>query len=386
MGGENGGRAGALRGPVNGGASASSQKLRERFEFRAARAFAKLPPRAQVRLSRKPPVQVGDCRLDPEIQLTLALLERRGLPPIETLPVDVARSVVVAQASLYGGPPLPCGSVRDITIDGAEGPLKARYYTPDEPGGPHPLLIYYHGGGFVICDLDTHDAPCRVLCKHGGVNVLSVDYRLAPEHPFPAAVDDARAALRWAYEHAEELGADPERIAVGGDSAGGNLATVTAQIAARDGGPAPVFQLLIYPVTDMSSERPSRELFAEGFFLTQSEMEWFSDNYIGASNAEVTDPRMSPILADDLSGLPPAYIVTCGFDPLRDEGEDYAQALRAAGVPTALRRFPGLIHAFINSVGVSPVSRDALIEVAGATRAMLSTSAAKVAQQAAEVS
>jgi acetyl esterase len=383
MGGENGGRAAALRGSVS--ESATSQKLRERFEFRAARAFAKLPPKAQVKLSRKPQVEIDNCRLDPEIQLTLSLLERRGLPPIESLPVDVARRVVVAQASLYGGPPLPCGSVRDLTIDGAEGPLKARLYTPDEPGGPHPLLIYYHGGGFVICDLDTHDAPCRVLCKHGGVNVLSVDYRLAPEHPFPAAVDDARAALRWAYEHAEELGADPERIAVGGDSAGGNLATVASQIATHDGGPAPVFQLLIYPVTDMSAERPSRQLFAEGFFLTQSEMEWFSDNYIG-SNADTTDPRMSPILADDLSGLPPAYIVTCGFDPLRDEGEDYAQALRAAGVPTALRRFPGLIHAFINSVGVSPVSRDALIEVAGATRAMLSTTAAKVAQEAAEVS
>jgi acetyl esterase len=365
------------------GRSASERKLRERFEYRAARAFAKLPPRAQVRLSGKPAVQIDGLTLDPEVQLSLAMLERRNLPGIETLPVDVARKVVVAQATLYGGPKLPVGSVRELSIDGAAGPLRARYYTPDEPGGPHPLLVYYHGGGFVICDLDTHDAPCRVLCKHGGVNVLSVDYRLAPEHPFPAAVDDARAALRWAYENAEELGADPQRIAVGGDSAGGNLATVVSHLATHDGGPAPVFQLLIYPVTDFSVERPSRKLFAEGYFLTQAEMDWFNQNYVGSVNADPADPRISPILAD-MSGMPPAYVVTAGFDPLRDEGEEYAQALRAAGVPTALRRFPGLIHAFINSVGVSPVSRDALIEVAGATRAMLSTSAAAVAQTAAE--
>jgi acetyl esterase len=366
--------------------SANELKLRQRFEYRTARALALLPPRAQLRLSRKPAVQLDGLTLDPQIQMSLAMMERQNLPGIETLPVDVARQVVHVQAVMSGGPELPVGSVRDIQIDGAEGPIGARYYTPDEPGGPHPLLVYYHGGGFVICDLDTHDAFCRLLCKHAGANVLSVDYRMAPEHPFPAPVEDARAALRWAYEHVGELGADPERIGVAGDSAGGNLATVVCQLAAHDGGPAPVFQLLVYPVTDMTASRPSRELFGEGFFLTQSEMDWFSEHYVESVNADPTDPRLSPLLADDLSGQPPAFIVTAGFDPLRDEGEEYAQALRAAGVPVALRRFSGLIHAFINWTGVSPVSRDAVIELAGATRAMLSTSAAKVAESAAEVS
>jgi acetyl esterase len=379
MGGENGGRAAAVRGSMKG----RTASARERFEFRAARAFAKLPPRAQVRLSRKPAVQIDGLTLDPEIQLSLAMLERRNLPGLETLPVDVARTVVHAQAVMSGGPPVPVGSVRDLKIDGGEGQLGARLYTPDEQGGPHPLLVYYHGGGFVICDLDTHDNVCRLLCKHGGVNVLSVDYRMAPEHPFPAPVEDARAALRWAYEHVSELGADPERIAVGGDSAGGNLATVVCQLAARDGGPAPVFQLLIYPVTDFSVERPSREKFGVGFFLTAAEMNWFNEHYVGSVKADPSDPRLSPILAEDLSGLPPAFVVTAGFDPLRDEGEDYVRALRAAGVPTAHRRFPGLVHAFINWTGISPVSRDAVVELAGSTRAMLSTTAAKVAQTAA---
>jgi acetyl esterase len=372
--------------PPDARPSRTSRKFRERFEYRTARAMAKLPPRAQVRLSGKPPVMLDGLTLDPEIQLSLAMLERRNLPGLETLPVDVARQVVHAQAVMSGGPPLAIGSVRDLKIDGAAGDLGARYYTPDEGGGPHPLLVYYHGGGFVICDLDTHDAFCRLLCKHAGVNVLSVDYRMAPEHPFPAPVEDARAALRWAYEHASELGADPERVAVGGDSAGGNLATVVCQLAARDGGPAPSFQLLIYPVTDFTASRPSRELFGEGFFLTQAEMDWFNQHYIESVNADPTDPRVSPLMAEDLSGQPPAFVVTAGFDPLRDEGEEFVRALRAAGVPTAHRRFPGLVHAFINWTGISPVSRDAVVELAGATRAMLSTTAAKVAQEAVEVS
>ena len=378
MGGENGGRAAAVRG-ARLSRSRSSRPMRERFEFRAARALSALPPRAQLRLSGKPHVHVDGLRLDPEIQLSLAMLERQGAEGLDKLSVPEARKVVQSSARLYGGPPIEVASVRDIQIDGAAGPLRARHYVPDEPGGPHPLLVYYHGGGFVVGDVDTHDAPCRLICRHAGVQVLSVDYRLAPEHPFPAAVDDARAALRWASEHASELGADPERVAVGGDSAGGNLAAVASQLAVHDGGPGASFQLLIYPVTDFTKVRPSRELFAEGFFLTAAEMDWFNSHYVGPSGADPADPRLSPLLVDDLSGLPPAFVVTAGFDPLRDEGEEYAQALREAGVPTALRRFPGLIHAFINSIGVSRVSRDAMIEIAGATRAMLSVQGARVA-------
>jgi acetyl esterase len=252
------------------------------------------------------------------------------------------------------------------------GGSTARHYAPfqDPLDEPQPLLVYYHGGGFTFGDLDTHDAVCRVLCRHSGAHIVAVDYRLAPEHPFPAAVDDARAALRWAYANAARLGADQGRIGVGGDSAGGNLAAVASRLAARDGGPAPALQLLIYPATDFTSRRRSRELFGEGFLLSTTEMDWFEANYLGAQGEHASDPRASPLLADDLSGLAPALVVTAAFDPLRDEGEEYANALSAAGTPVVLRRFPGFVHGFIGAVGVSRSSREAVVEIAGATRAM----------------
>jgi acetyl esterase len=270
---------------------------------------------------------------------------------------------------VYAGKPTPVGAVADLEVDGSV-PLRARHYAPAEIGGPHPLLVYFHGGGFTYGDLDTHDGVCRVLCRHAGAHVLAIDYRLAPEHRFPAAVDDARVALDWAYTHAAELGADPRRIGVGGDSAGGNLAAVVAQLAARDGGPPPVLQLLIYPVTDFTERRASRELFSDGFLLTSSEMDWFDTNYLGPGRTHAGDPRASPLLGEDLSGLAPAFVATAAFDPLRDEGEAYARALIDAGTPATLRRFPGFIHGFVSVAGVSRSSRDALVEMAGATRAM----------------
>jgi len=350
--------------------------FRQRLEMRIARLLAALPPRLQLRLSRKDPVVVDGQTLEPEIQLQLAVLERQGNPPIETLPPPQAREEMRRRALPAGGPTLPVGDVRDLTVDGATGPLRARHYAPAEPGGPHPLLVFYHGGGWVIGDLDTHDATCRLLCRHAGVHVLSVDYRLAPEAPFPQPIDDGRAAFAWAAAHAAELGADPARVAVGGDSAGGNMAAVVSQETVREGVAAPVFQLLIYPAVDASKDYRSQELFREGFLLTQAEMDYFYNHYVGQSDP--TDTRLSPLLAEDLSGLPPALIVTAGFDPLRDEGEAYAQALREAGNVVAHRRFAGLIHGFANMVGVSRVSRDAVVEMAGATRALLATVAAKV--------
>jgi acetyl esterase len=230
--------------------------------------------------------------------------------------------------------------------------------------------VFFHGGGFVFGDLDTHDGVCRLLCRHAGAHILAVDYRLAPENPFPAAVEDARAALDWAFANAGRLGADPCRIGVSGDSAGGNLAAVVSQLAARDGGPAPVLQLLIYPAMDSTGRHRSRELFADGFFLTKAHIEWFETHYLGADRARGLDPRVSPLLAEDLSGLPPTLVVTAAFDPLRDEGEAYAEALRAAGTPARVRRFPGLIHGFAAAAGVSRTCRDAVIEIAGATRTM----------------
>jgi acetyl esterase len=327
----------------------------------------------QVRLSGKPAVHVDGDTLAPEVQLSLALLQRRRQP--ETLPPPEAREARRRLAAVYAGKPVAVGAVRDLEIDTAV-PIQARHYTPVPDGGSRPpLLVYYHGGGFTYGDLDTHDGVCRLLCRHAGAHVLAVDYRLAPEHPFPAAVEDARAALAWAYANADELGADPARVGVGGDSAGGNLAAVAAQLAARDGGPAPVLQLLIYPAVDFTSRRRSRELFGEGFLLSNAEMDWFEDNYLRPGREHASDPRASPLLADDLSGLAPALVVTAAFDPLRDEGEEYARALQAAGTPATLRRFPGFVHAFIAAAGVSRNARDAVVEIAGATRAMFAAAA-----------
>jgi acetyl esterase len=335
----------------------------------AAQALDALPPSAQVRLSGRPPVHVDGQTLAPEVQLALAMLERRREPPSERLAPPEARRRRRRLSAVYAGKPTPVGAVTDLDIDG-DVRLRARHYAPDEPGGPHPLLVYYHGGGFTYGDLETHDGVCRILCRHAGAHVLAVDYRLAPEHPFPAAVEDARAALRWAFANAQRLGADPSRVGVGGDSAGGNLAAVVSQLAARDGGPPPALQLLIYPVTDFTRRRRSRELFGEGFLLTDSEMDWCKTNYLGPDWTHAADPRASPLLAEDLFGLAPAYIVTAAFDPLRDDGEEYASALSEAGTPVTLRRFPGFIHAFIAGAGVSRNARDALVEIAGATRAM----------------
>jgi acetyl esterase len=345
----------------------------ERLAHGFALALAALPPAVQVRLSGRQPVRIDGEALSPEMQLMLALLERRQ-QPLETLAPSDARRKRRRLAAVFAGKPERIGSVRDVEIDAAV-PLRARHYEPAEPAGPHPLLLFFHGGGFMYGDLDTHDGVCRLLCRHSGVHLLAVDYRLAPEHPFPAAVEDARAALRWACAHARELGADPARIGVAGDSAGGNLAAVVSQLAARDGGPAPLLQLLIYPATDCTGRRRSRELFGEGLFLTDAHMTWFETSYLGSvGGANGHDPRASPLLANDLSGLAPAFVVTAGLDPLRDEGEDYADALRAAGTPVVLRRFPGFIHGFISAAGISRSCRDALIEIAGVTRGMFGSS------------
>lgn len=342
---------------------------RQRLEFRTARLLSELPPQAQVRLSGRPPVRIDGQTLEPDLQLTLALLERRDAPPLETLSPAAAREHFRHRVAVSNGAPPPVGRVRDLAVDGAAGGLAARLYSPDEPGGPHPLIVFFHGGGFVVGDLDTHDAPCRLLCRHAGAHVLSVAYRLAPEHPFPAALEDGRASLGWAAEHAAGLGADPDRLAVAGDSAGGNIATITAWQAARDGGPSPALQILLYPVTKTSGSTRSRELFGRGFLLDRELLDWFAARYV--SDADPEDPRLCILRDGDLEGVAPVLMVTAGFDPLRDEGEAYAEAARLSGVPVVTRRFPGLIHGFFNLIGTSPASREALVEVSGAARVLL---------------
>jgi acetyl esterase/lipase len=315
-------------------------------------------------------VRVDGQTLEPEIQLSLSLLKRRGASPLETLPPAEAREAFRRQVAVSNGPPVPVGAVRDLLIDGAGGPLAARHYAPEEGRGPHPLVVFFHGGGFVLGDLDTHDAPCRLLCRHSGAHVLSVDYRLAPEHPFPAAIEDGRAALLWATSHAAELDADPSRVAVAGDSAGGNVAAVAAWQASRDGGPAPVLQVLLYPATDVMEQHSRSRVLFGGFLLTRELMEWFAAQYV--AGADPADPRLSILYAEHLSEVAPAFVVTAGFDPLRDQGEAYAEALRTAGVvPVALRRFSALVHGFCNAIGISRASREAMIEAAGGTRTLL---------------
>jgi acetyl esterase len=340
----------------------------DRLQLAIGLRLIRAPAPIRGRLAGRP-VWVDGQRLDPALQLMLRLRELRRMPPLETLDPVRARSRTRAEADGATGRPVPVAAVRDLTVAG----LPARHYAPPEfplGSGPAPLLVYLHGGGFVIGDLSTHDQTCRMLCRHGRMHVLSIDYRLAPEHPYPAAVQDAHAALAWAAQHAAELGADPGRVGIGGDSAGGNLATVVTIANVRTGtGPVPAAQLLIYPATDLRGGQTSRRQFAAGYYLTGAEMDWFQRMY--CPDAEETDPGVSPLLAPDLSGLPPAVLVTAGFDPLRDEGEEYAKALRDAGTRVLLRREPDMIHGFVNMVDLSRSARAALIDIAGQTGALL---------------
>jgi acetyl esterase len=325
-----------------------------------------LPPRLSRAIFGRPPRLDGQ-ELAPDIHALLQLAKWAGETSlVEGRTVEQARAENNEEAQILSGPPRPMARAEAVTIPGPGGELPARLYVAlGAPRPPQPLLIYYHGGGWVIGDLDTHDGVCRFLSEFSGCRVLSIDYRLAPEHPFPAAVEDAFAAFGWATEHAVELGADPARIAVGGDSAGGNLSAGVCLQARAGGGPQPAMQLLLYPATDVVGEQASRETFAEGFALTRNDMRWFESHYL-PEGCEPDDPRASMMRAPDLSGLPPAYVVTAGFDPLRDEGETYAARMREAGAQVALQRHPSLIHGFANLTAICPSARAAMLEVSGA--------------------
>jgi acetyl esterase len=288
-----------------------------------------------------------------------AMGKRQGL--VAGSPGELRRQQRAA-AALGAGTPIDM-VVRELTVASA----RARHYVATTGA---PLVVFLHGGGFVFGDLDTHDRLCRLLARHAGVHVLAIDYRLAPEHPFPAAVEDAERAFRWARRHAADLGADASRIAIAGDSAGGNLATVVSQIFATTAD-APACQLLIYPTVDHHGMYPSKELFADGFFLTREAIGWFYEQYVDTAGADPLDHRLHPAGAPNLANQPPALIVTAGFDPLRDEAEAYAAALRAQGSDATVRRFESLIHGFANMTGVSRSASEAVIEIAGSLRAML---------------
>lgn len=306
--------------------------------------------------------------VDPQIATLLDFLAAAEAKPMsEGTPEEARRAFRTLTVDLRDPAWVPeVASVEDLTVPGGAGEIGARVYRPDSDG-PAPTVVLLHGGGFVIGDLDTHDLTARSIANKCGAVVLAVDYRLAPEHPFPAPVDDALAASRWAHAHLDDLGGD-DRLAVAGDSAGGNLAAVVAQVF-RDEGMPLAGQLLIYPATDMGGSYPSHTENAEGYFLDADTMAWFLQQYAGAS-ADLTDPRFSP-LRGSLAGVAPAVVVTAELDPLRDDGLAYAAALSEAGVPVEVRTFPGLIHGFVDMGRHSAAAQAALDETYALFRSVL---------------
>lgn len=282
--------------------------------------------------------------LHPDAKAYLDLRLADGEQPYYSLTVAAARAQSERMAQL-NGPGLPVAQVEDRLIPGPEGAIPVRIYTP-AGDGPFPVLIFFHGGGWVVGSLETTDFLCRAVTNAAACLVVSVNYRHAPEHKFPAAADDAYAATVWAADHAPSFNGDPTRLAVAGVSAGGNLAAVTCLRAKEQGTPPICFQLLIVPATNFSFDTVSHQENGEGYGLTRPIMEWFRDHYLN-SVADEKHPYASPLLAEDLSGLPPAFVMTAEFDPLRDEGEAYAERLRQAGVPTTYTRYEGMVHTFL---------------------------------------
>ncbi|MEV4267519.1 alpha/beta hydrolase [Kribbella sp. NPDC049584] len=337
-----------------------------------------LPAAVRRRLAGAP-IQIDGNVLDPDLQLLLRL--DNLLPHTTKTDAATARAHFRNLCKLIPGTPAELQRVTDLTIRGSAGQLEARLYIP-KPGpttssssrtgsgsGPgsgsgsgfgsgfgsgevgRGLLVFLHGGGWVVGDLNTHDGLCRAIAADAGIRVLSVDYRLAPEAPAPSAAEDAIAAFTWAVEHAQDLGVDPDLVAIGGDSAGGNLAAVVAQQTVRRGLPHPALQVLLYPSVDLVARRPSRDLFSEGFILSENDIIWYRDHYTPDPTIR-PDPIVSPIRADDLTGLPPTYLTTAGFDPLRDEGLEYAAALQAAGNQITHVPHPTLCHGYANLLTV----------------------------------
>jgi acetyl esterase len=306
--------------------------------------------------------------LDLKAKVMLGLWNALGTPPYRSMTVEEVRAGRLQRGAHLSIAIVPVAEVSDRTIPGPVEPIPIRIYRP-EGSGPFPIVVFFHGGGFTICNIETHDPICRALSDASGSVVISVDYRLAPEHKFPAAPDDSLAATRWAAEHASTLDGDPARLFVAGDSAGGTLATVTALRIRDEGGPALLGQILLYPVVDSHNDPlPSYFDNAEGYGLTSDTMDWFTEQYL-VTPADASHPHAFPLHHADLHGLPPALVLTAEYDPLRDEGELYAERLASAGVSTILSRYDGMIHGFIGYLGLFDQAMLAVEEVAEWIRA-----------------
>jgi len=304
-------------------------------------------------------------KLDPTVRFLLEAIEAEGSPPLESFSPVAARKVASEGMQPVQGMMEPLRSIENLRIPGPDCEIPIRVYTP-ESHAPRPALIYFHGGGWVVCGLDTHDVVCSAIAHRAGAVVIAVDYRLAPENKFPAAVTDCYAATVWVAANAERFGIDRKRLAVGGDSAGGNLAAVVSLKSRDEKGPAIALQVMVYPVTDLSSfQTQSYQEFGESHYLTKKEMEWFREHYLGSMD-DARNPQASPLLARDLGVLPPALIITAECDPLRDEGEAYGKRLSNAGVPVTYTCYAGMIHPFFSLSGVIPQALDALQQVAEA--------------------
>jgi acetyl esterase len=312
--------------------------------------------------------------LDPEIQSIVDAMEAAAGPPELHVPIEQARAAYDREAAALGGPGEEVGDVRDIEAPGPRDPIRVRLYRPLAApalgGASLPLVGYLHGGGWVVGTLEAFDPLCRALANASGALIAAIDYRLAPEHPFPAALDDARAAMRWLAAHAQELGADPERIGIAGDSAGGNLAAVTTRRLRDEGGPPLRFQALIYPACDSALNTPSYREAGDGFGLSPADMRRYCELYLDGADGRA--PDASPLQAGDLAGLPPAFVLTARHDVLRDEGEAYARALEAAGVPVTLSSYDGAVHGFFRWLAKSELARRAVAETGAALRGGLS--------------
>lgn len=331
-----------------------------------------LPEGLQRRLAGAPVVSDEGSPLDQQTQMLLALFRRSGMPTLDRLAPRIARPLFDRSVRWLDPPEQALLRVEDCATP--EG-IPLRIYVPHHQAPALPVAVFYHGGGFVFGSLGSHDRPCRRLAHLAGCIVVAVDYRLAPEHPFPAAVEDALAAFAWVSDNARQLGADPQRIAVCGDSAGGNLSAVVCRLTRDAHRPMPCFQLLIYPATDLTCSLPSHQRFGRGLLLTEQMISSFVTAYL-PNVTERTDPRASPLHAEDHRGLPPALVVTAGFDALRDEGREYVRRLRQAEVPVDHVEHASLIHGFFNMTGVVHRAREAADQLASALGRALTDSPA----------